>query len=51
MRFEIELWGTTVEQEAATRSKARYRCWLRNCDVLPITFGEFCKQAKVRRLK
>jgi hypothetical protein len=49
MLFEVELWGITAEQEAETRSKARYRFWLRHCDVLPYSFGEFMKMAKVRR--
>lgn len=49
MQFEVELWGITAEQEAETRSKARYLFWLRHMDVLPMTFGEFMRQAKVRR--
>jgi hypothetical protein len=47
--FEIELFGITAEQEAETRSKARYRFWLRHWDVFPHSFHEFMKMAKVRR--
>jgi len=49
MVFEVEIYGTTAEQEGETRSKARYQFWLRYCTVLPYSFGEFMKNAKVRR--
>lgn len=50
-RFEITFDGASWIVAAASAAKARHAEWLSVCDLCPdLTFIDFCRSAKIRRL-
>ena len=46
--YSVSIWDFDIPVKADSHGAARYEVWLNFNDAYDISFGEFCKQSKVR---